>query len=226
MTATPANGSTSPTPEDAAAAGDVVAEASAGPTPDAAPAKPKKRKAHIHHRVPGRIRMKVPAAKQDPAILEVYREAFLHIPGIIAVKTKPETGSIVIHYDPAREQEFERHFQRHTDEHLALSRSPPKDEIAEIAGKIEEEAEFLAQRSELARHTVDFFKNFNRELKVATDNTVDLKIVLAGGLAAFTFLEIGAEAATPMWVTLALFTLNELVELRSHEFQSAGAAHS
>ena len=36
-------------------------------------------------------------------------------------------------------------------------------------------------------------------------------------LAGFTFLEIGAAAATPMWVTLAIFSLNHFVELHAHD---------
>jgi hypothetical protein len=190
-------------------------------------AKHRRRKAHIEHKVPGRIRMKVPSAKSDPAILEVYREIFSVVPGILKVKTRPETASIVIHYDPRLEQAFQHNFHSAAGEHLAFGPATrPDDEISHIAETIEREAEFLAQRSALAKHTVEFFKTLNHELKISTENTIDLKIVLAGGLAAFTFLEIGAEAATPMWVTLALFTLNELVELRSEDFKHPPAARA
>lgn len=167
--------------------------------------------------MPGRIRMKVPAAVHDPSLLEIYCKAFSSIPGVLSVKPKPHSGSIVIHYDETREHEFAPHFERHVEEHLTLPAGPrPGDEIEDMAMKIEREAEFLAQRSELAKATVEFFKKFDAELKVTTDNTVDLKILLAGGLAAYTFLEIGAAAATPMWVTLALFSLNHFAELHSH----------
>ncbi len=185
------------------------------PAPAEPAAKPRKHKAHIAHKVSGRIRMKVPAAKGDPAILEAYQAAFSAVPGITQVTLKPETGSIVIHYDPAREQEFEAHFHARISHH-ALPVEPhvaPEDEISEMARKIEAEAEFLAEHSELAKTTVEFFKKLDRELKLASGNTVDMKILLAGGLAAYTFFEIGAHAATPMWVTLALFSLNHFAEL-------------
>jgi hypothetical protein len=84
-----------------------------------------------------------------------------------------------------------------------------------LANKIKAEAEFFAERSELAKTTVDLFRNLDLQLKLTTGNTIDLKILLAGGLAAYTFWEIGAEAATPMWVTLALFSLNHFAELHS-----------
>ena len=62
---------------------------------------------------------------------------------------------------------------------------------------------------------VEFVKGVDHQLKTVTDNTIDLKIVLAVGLAGYTFMEIGAEAATPMWVTLVLFATNHFAELHN-----------
>ena len=195
----------------------------AEPSPQPKPHHHRKHKAHIAHKVAGRIRMKVPAAKGDPGILAAYQQAFSAVPGITQVKVKAETSSIVIHYDPAREQEIEQHFQANLGHSMEVAERPG-DEIGEIARKIEAEAEFLAERSELAKATVEFFKKFDRELKLATGNTIDLKILLAGGLAVYTFFEIGADAATPMWVTLALFSLNHFAEL--HGSHLAATARS
>jgi Heavy metal associated domain 2 len=177
----------------------------------------KKHKARIEHKVPGRIRMRIPSGKTNPAILEIYKEAFSHIPGITKVKSKPATGSIIIHYDPKREVEFEKQLPVYcAQHHLSLAAAPlPGDEINLIANKIKAEADFLSQRSELAKTTVDLCRNLDNQLKLTTGNTIDLKIVLAGGLAAYTFWEIGADAATPMWVTLALFSLNHFAEVHS-----------
>lgn len=178
--------------------------------------KKRKRKARIEHNIPGRIRMRIPSAKGDPALLEAYVSAFSALPGIEKVKAKSETGSITLHYDPKIEESFSSHLHhscRHND--LQVHDGPPEDEINRLAAKIAREADYLAEHSPLARGTVDFFKGFDRELKIVSNNTIDLKIFLAGGLAAFTFLEIGAAAATPMWVTLALFGVNHFVEMQS-----------
>jgi hypothetical protein len=184
-----------------------------------------KHRARIEHKVRGRIRMKIPHARINPEILEIYRAAFSAIPGVHGVDAKADSGSIIIRYDPNREQEFERHLHNASTEHLHMAEpAPPDDEIDKLAGKIEAEAEFLAAHSNFARSTVDFCKAFDRELKLATGNNVDLKIVLAVGLAAYTFLEIGGTAATPMWVTLALFSLNHFVELHTdHRVQPVPA---
>ena len=62
---------------------------------------------------------------------------------------------------------------------------------------------------------MDFFKRCDREIRVATDNCVDLKIVLALGIIGFTVLEVGTAAATPVWVTLTLFSLNHVIEMHA-----------
>ena len=176
----------------------------------------KRHKARIEHKVPGRIRMRIPSGKTNPAILEIYKEAFSSIPGITKVKSKPASGNIIIHYDPKRQVEFEKQLPVSLAlHHLSLAAPLPGDEINVLANKIKAEAEFFAERSELAKTTVDLFRNLDLQLKLTTGNTIDLKILLAGGLAAYTFWEIGAEAATPMWVTLALFSLNHFAELHS-----------
>lgn len=180
--------------------------------PDQAAARVTKHKARIAHKVPGRIRMRVPFAKTNPDILEIYKETFANIPGITKVTTKPATGNIIIHYDTKREVEFHKHLSLFAVHHSAPL---PGDEVSQLANRIKAEADFLSQRSEFAKTTVGFFTELDKQLKLTTSNAIDLKILLAGGLAAYTFWEIGATAATPMWVTLALFSLNHFAELQS-----------
>ena len=90
-------------------------------------------------------------------------------------------------------------------------------ELDKLTSSIEAEAEFLASHSHSARAVVDFVKKVDREIKMATNNTIDLKILFAAGIIAFTVFEVGATAATPVWVTLAIFTVNHFIEM--HERQ-------
>ena len=64
---------------------------------------------------------------------------------------------------------------------------------------------------------VDFFKQLDGQIKTSSHNTIDLKIVLAFGIAGFTIAEVGANAATPVWVTLAMFGLNHFIEASMHK---------
>jgi Heavy metal associated domain 2 len=169
-----------------------------------------KLKVNIAHQVPGRVRMKVPSAKGNPALLQEIAQTFCVIPGIERITVNPATGSVVMHYDVDRHDEFHNRFQHHVDQ-----TRPPATEIDQFARKIEEEAEFLARHSESAKAVVDLFKKFDREIRQATDNYVDLKIALAVGIIGFTVLEVGTAAATPVWVTLTLFALNHVIEMHA-----------
>jgi cation transport ATPase len=174
-----------------------------------------KMKLQIAHQIPGRIRMKVPSAKDNPELLEQIKQTFSVIPGVEQVIVNPSTGSVVLHYDTDRHDEFHGRLQQHTGGHD----KPPNNEIDALANKIEQEAEFLAEHSHTAKAVVDFFKETDKQIKLATHNVVDLKILLAAGIAGFTIFEVGASAATPVWVTLAIFGLNHMIQANSPDAQ-------
>src|SRR5277367_6236120 len=139
-------------------------------------------KLQIAHQVPGRIRIKIPSAKGDPAMLEEIQKTFSAIPGIEQVVVNPQTGSVILHYDTDQHDDFHVGFSRKLDEHARPHHRPPTNEIDSFARKIEEEADFLAEHSDAAKAVVDFCRHFDREIKVASGNMLDLKIVLVGGL--------------------------------------------
>jgi Heavy metal associated domain 2 len=190
----------------------------------AAPAHAKKVRIKIAHQVPGRIRMKVSGAKGNPEQLDEIKQTFSLIPGIEHVDVNPDTGSVILRYDPDRHDDFHAGFHHHCNQHHGHApRRPPNNEIDALASKIEEEAEFLAQHSEAARAVVDFCKRADREIKVATGNMLDLKMVLAIGVVGFTVFEVGATAATPVWVTLTLFGLNHFIEMQTEQLEAQAA---
>jgi hypothetical protein len=169
----------------------------------------KKLSLKIEHQIPGRIRMKVPAGKGNPDLLEKIRKSFGVVPGIEQVAVNPITGSVVLEYDERKHEKLCSDLQQR----LPSVHRPPPTEIDELADKLEQEAEFLAEHSHLAQGIVDAFKGFDREIKAATGNLIDLKIVLAAAIIGITIFEVGATAATPVWVTLVVFSLNHFVEM-------------
>jgi hypothetical protein len=132
------------------------------------------------------------------------------------VEINPGTGSILVHYDPESSHEIHSIIQEAGESDLMLGGAPELTEADDIAAKIEKEAEFLAAHSEVALHVVNSVKALNREIRAATGNTVDLKVLLPAGLAVWAFMKAGAEVATPLWVTLAIFSFNSFVSLHSH----------
>jgi cation transport ATPase len=163
----------------------------------------------IAHQVPGRIRLKVPGVKDSPELIDQIKQMFHVIPGIEEVTVNPTTGSVVLHYDTDKHDEFHGHLEKH---HTGGHERPPTNEIDALASRIEQEAEYLAEHSHAARIIVDYFKHFDEQIKLATGNVVDLKIVLALGIAGFTIFEVGASAATPVWVTISIFALNHMIQ--------------
>jgi hypothetical protein len=184
-----------------------------------------KHKIHLAHHTHGRLRMRVPAAKGNHALCEELERTFSALPGIKSVDARVETGSIVLHYCPHSQTELHEHLSQHIASPPASATlstefkstgARPGDEFEEVTRKIQAEAEYLAGHSHSAQMVVDFCKDLDRHIKISTNNAVDLKIVLAVGLTVLTFVEIGAAAATPMWVTLGLFALNHFAELHQH----------
>jgi hypothetical protein len=144
------------------------------------------------------------------------------MPGLKQTRVKPDAGSIVLIYDPKETATFEAQLMEHWAGVMpSMPRRPPKrrdlpgNEFARTTRQVEAEAELLAGHSHSARVIVDFFKDADREIKILTNNLIDLKIVLALALAVATFAGIGATAATPMWITLALFALNHFIEMQT-----------
>lgn len=54
------------------------------------------------HHVPGRIRVKLPDLKREPAEAGRVEKIMGGLKGVTAVKVTPLTGSVVVHYDPDR----------------------------------------------------------------------------------------------------------------------------
>ena len=170
-----------------------------------------KHKLKIAHQVPGRIRIKIPSAKGNPEQLEAYKATLSLLPGIERIDVNPDTGSIVLRYDPNQHHDFHDHLDRH---HGDRHHRPPTNEIDALASKIEQEAQYLAEHSEVARMVVDFCKNADRQIRTSSGNMLDLKMLLAIGVVGVTVFEVGATAATPVWVTLALFGMNHFIEMQ------------
>jgi len=179
----------------------------------------------IEHQVPGRVRMKIPTGKGNPELLRQVSEVFAAIPGIEEIVTNPTTGSVVLRYDVDRHDEFHGSFEPHYHAHAAVDGAHGADtELDKLTHSIEAEAEYLASHSHTARVIVDFVKKVDQEIKRATDNNIDLKIVFAVAIIGLTVFEVGATAATPVWVTLAIFTVNHFIEV--HERQKLQGAIS
>jgi hypothetical protein len=235
-TASP-NGSASPAPAEHAPTESTPTEGApaASPAGDAAHVEPRKGgkrklrgKLKIVHQVPGRIRMKIPSAKGNEEQLANYKQVLSLLPGVEDIDINPVTGSIILKYDPDLNRNLHTRIDPHLEDHSHPSPPPkprpPTNEIDAVAQKIQQEAEYLAEHSETARAFVDFCRNVDHGIKIHTKNVLDLKMLLAVGVIGFTILEVGAAAATPVWVTLTLFGLNHFIEMQTEAAEERAEA--
>ena len=192
------------------------------PEPAASTSKPS---AEIVHAMRGRVRLRIPEARNNPGLLHRVRAAFDGQPGIDTIEVNPVSCGLVIYYDPDHHRDVHSLFVGLDDAVVVMASSPataqePRQAASafdETISAIEEESEALAAHSEIAASIVDSVAALNRQIKRSTGNRVDLEFLAPAGLAAITFLEIGAAAATPMWVTLMVFSIGHFVQLRSRD---------
>ena len=169
----------------------------------------------VEHRVPGRIRLKIPRARGRRHLLQKYADLLSSSAGVSSVTLTASTGCVVVLYQPADEVAFFDGLDRLCAEEGLVFMAPPAVDEHEAANAVAARTRLLVQHSEFALKTMAFFNEMDLELKIVSDNTIDLNIALVGGLAIFTFMGIGAAASTPMWVTLALYGINHAVRLQS-----------
>jgi Heavy metal associated domain 2 len=174
------------------------------------------------HRTRGRIRLAVPNFKGDPRSLEDIKKAIAPMHGVRQVDVNSTTGSVTVHYDPALYGKFHDQLAAQGEASGAFNLDPPTfGEGGELIKNVEAEAEFLSRHSETARTIVDSFGALNQVVKRATDNNIDLKVLLPLGLAVYSFLEIGVEVSTPLWLTLGIFSFNSFVALHTRQDDTA-----
>jgi cation transport ATPase len=175
-------------------------------------------KAHIAHHVKGRLRVRVPSAKGNPKALEEIKRSLASLTGVHEVEVSPTTGSVTVHYDPSRHADFHQHLAGDGQHKNVVAIPPPPklSEVDEMEEMLEREAEYLASHSHTAKALVDFIRKCDVELKRASGNQLDLKVLTPLALAVYAFLELGIEAATPVWLTLGIFSFNHFVDLHVH----------
>ena len=137
------------------------------------------KKAHVAHHIPGRMRIIIQAGRGNPALLDQTRSLLAEIPGIEKVVVKPDSGSILLHYDYEQAEAFEATLRRiipaptPPEAKTPLeNRELPGNEFDVMTRELEAEAELIAARSHTAQVIVDFFKDFDHQVKRATNNAI------------------------------------------------------
>lgn len=168
------------------------------------------RHARIAHHIPGRLRMTVGGARHDPGFLSRVASAIGDLAGVDSVSFSARTGSFVVHYrkDPNALVDALR------DLGAALGLFDLSDETPRSMYAASGRAEVPG--SDLGRALMLLIRFVDRELKLATEGKLDLRIVLpfgAAGFSAASGARNGSSAPTPLWLSLAIFAVHSFIAL-------------
>ncbi len=172
---------------------------------------------HVVHHVPGRVRIRVPGGGQR---LHDLAQQLSTVPGVESVRASPNTDSLVLHYDREAARALGPNPAEATAQLLHIAMPEEAEEAQTVERAIDTEAEYLARHSVTAREVVHFFRGVNAKLKVATDNTLDLQVLLPMALGVMSAVTARRPRPSPLWITLAMFSFNAFVSL--HKVPQAG----
>jgi len=172
------------------------------------------RSASIAHRIPGRIRIRIPSAKADSEFLEQARTALAALPGVLEVTSNPLTGSIVVLHVPGAELGLEGAMPPQNGSTLPFVIAPAKPNVDPPRRRRRRKA---PQRSYLASAITETVADFDDAVRVATGNALDLKVLLpiVAGVLGLTMLR--GTRRTPLWLTLLIFAFTSFTILHGGE---------
>jgi len=160
------------------------------------------------------MRVHVHGGKRNHHLLEHIKRSISSTEGVYDVEVHPATGSLVVHYRGKSAKDFAIQLAEMGRAKDAFDLTPPEiGEAAQAWAAIEREADFLAAHSQVARTLVHETKHLDMAVKRATNNTVDLRVLVPLGLAVASFMYLGTDVATPLWISLGVFSFNSFVSL-------------
>jgi hypothetical protein len=166
--------------------------------------------AYVHHHLPGRLRLRIPAAKGEEGELRELSSAIARAPGISQVEYNPITASILIQYS----LEYYKTLQS-LESGLGASAVPITVNSSQPAQYRSHPRHHGGGRSVAARRVDAFFKQLDHEIRTATDNEVDLKFILPFAVAVLGLLALRHSSVTPLWLTLLIFAFNSFLGLHA-----------
>ena len=177
------------------------------------------RHAYVSHRSAGRVRFRIPGAKHDSDSLRRMAHATREMPGVRSAEYNPTTGSLLIKYT----QDTVRDIRAFID---AISNAGiPLELVGAMTGA--EEIVEMEEYSQLAGGISSLFGGLDQAIKYATDNQLDLKILLPIGAAILGFSSLRSPSmSTPLWLTLMLFSFSSYHSLHGDTGAAAGTGRA
>lgn len=167
------------------------------------------RNASIVHRIPGRMRLRIPSAKADSEFLEQARAAVAQLPHVLEVSCNPLTGSLLITYPRESQREFE--------DTLILGNGSPMPFVLQVTPQASTDParkpRGRPQHSDLSRAVSDVVAAIDDAVRESTGNLLDLRTLLPLAMGGIGLTWMGRTKGTPLWLTLMIFAFSSFVAL-------------
>ena len=160
--------------------------------------------AELQHHVPGRLRLRLPFAKGDPAGLESIRAALADLSGVRRVDARTLTATVVIAYDPAQFSDFPGTLEQYAERHGLFALGYEKGNN----GPDVSDADRSIQRA------VD---GLNRKMQQAFGNAINLKELLPIAVGLYGFWFVDKTAAAAQWLNWIQFAFDTYIDLHEGE---------
>jgi Heavy metal associated domain 2 len=167
----------------------------------------------ITHTLPGRTRLRFPALRGDALAGERIADALAATSGVHEVKVRPFTGSILVLHEPdltsASVVEAAQRILT-PDRILATGEPPPRDP-------------HVPELSSIARLLAKAFREINRDVRRASEGSLDLGTVVTLGFFGLGAIDVAAsrELPLPPWFTLAWWGYRTFMTNEQDAIQSA-----
>jgi hypothetical protein len=165
--------------------------------------------AYVAHHIPGRLRIRIPGAKYNSELLEEIKQTTRGLPNVLDVECNPLTGSLLIWYRPAAHRTFEKTLAQSLDSAVPFSLQTPATQNRARSRRRNEKY----RPSHVATAVIDAANELDQEIRYATNDQLDLRVLLPFVAAGVGILALRTTRVTPLWLTLLIFAFSSFLGL-------------
>lgn len=158
--------------------------------------------ADLLHHVPGRLRLRLPFAKGDPAVLRSVQQSLASLAGVTQVHSNPTLGTLVVRYDRSLAGVFTGALASYAAEHQLFAL--PCDNSESCV-------------SDTSRSVETALGALNRAVQRATGNAINMKELLPLALGAYALFFVDKAVAASQWITWIQFAFDSYIDLHEKE---------
>jgi hypothetical protein len=167
----------------------------------------------VAHHIPGRLRLRFARSKSDEDTLSRVGDLLERIETVKSVQVNPTTGTILVSYETSNDVFINKVQSTGVESGLLTLNS--QDQKVEDHPQHRNHQNTGSGPATFAAALIGFVKTINSNIKRASDNQVDLAVLLPLAAGIMALRKFGSKEGTPMWLTLGIFAFQTFLTLHS-----------